>query len=125
MKVTYSSNNPVGKGSYYSWMGEKSGEGKLTILEEVPNQSIKTQLDFKGMGTSYGKWKFEETGNGTKVTWGFDSELSGFTKWMGLTMDSFLGGQFEEGLAEIKKLAESMPAPVVGPAPVAVPVSAN
>ncbi len=121
MKLSYSSANPVGKGASYSWVGEKSGEGTMSILSEIPNKEIKTKLDFKDMGTSYGTWKFEPAGNGTKVTWGFDSELSGFSKWFGLMMDGQLGGQFEEGLADIKKLAESMPA--VSPVPMPLPPS--
>lgn len=127
MKLTYSSNNPVGKGAHYSWVGtnDQSGKGKLTIVEAAPNQSLKTKLDFEGMGTSYGTWKFEPSGNGTKVTWGLDSEMSGFSKWFGLMMDSMVGGQFEEGLAGIKDLAESMPAPIATPTVNEVPVTTN
>lgn len=110
MKFTYSSNNPTGKGEWYSWTSD-GGDGKMTMVESSQNQSLKTQLDFEGMGTSYGSWKFEPSGNGTKVTWGFDAELSGLSKWMGLTMDGFLGGMFEDGLADIKKIAEAAPKP--------------
>ncbi len=128
MKLTYSSDNPAGKGASYSWVGTNSstGEGSMKILDAIPNKEIKTQLDFKGMGTSYGKWNFEPTGNSTKVTWGFDTEFSGIWKWMGLMMDGQLGGQFEDGLAEIKKIAESMPAvPAPVAEPIAAPASAN
>ena len=127
MKLSYSA-NPVGKGAHYSWIGtnDQSGKGKMTILDAVPNQSLKTQLDFDGMGTSYGTWKFEPTSNGTKVTWGFDSEFSGPSKWFGIMMDNMLGGQFEEGLAGIKQLAESMPAQLpIQDAPTEVPISTN
>lgn len=96
----------------YSWEGdpEKSGRGTYTILESVKNQSIKSKLDFEGMGTSNGFWKFEEVEGGTKVTWSYESDMSSppiIGRYIGVMMDGFLGTYFEQGLNGIKEISES------------------
>lgn len=99
-----------GVGSKYSWEGKKTGKGSMTIIESVPNETIKTELDFDGKGTAKAGFKFELAGNGTKVTWNFDSDV-GFMQrvFMALVMDKFLGTAYEKGLAKLKTVCESAP----------------
>jgi len=101
----------AGVGSKYSWEGKKVGKGSLIIVESIPNQSIKTELDFGGEGQAKSGFKFEPAGNGTKVTWDFDSDV-GFTQrvFMALMMDKYLGEAYEKGLAKLKTVSESAPA---------------
>ncbi len=104
MKFQYG-DQKQGVNAWYSWTSENSG-GKLTILESIENQSIKTQLDFDGQSPAEGFWKFESDENSTKVTWGFGGKLAYSERYIGLFMDTFLGENFERGLANIKILAE-------------------
>ena len=45
---------------------------------------------------------------GTKITWGFDSDLgmNPIARWMGLMFDSWIGADYETGLANLKNLVE-------------------
>ena len=42
------------------------------------------------------------------MTWGFESDLgmNPMARWMGLMMDSLVGGDYEQGLANLKDLVE-------------------
>ena len=111
MNVEYSSEEPVGEGSWYSWSGnDQVGSGKLTILESNPHSRVRSEMLFMGTeDPSYADMIFEETEGGTKVTWTFDAEMSGSGKWFGLMMDSFLGPQYERGLDNLDSVATSLP----------------
>jgi len=99
-------------GSGYTWKGEIIGEGKITILEFIPNELIKSKIEFiepQSMESDV-IWSFIETDNGTLITWAFEGSLSyPIEKWSGLFMDKFMGPQFEKGLSNFKKLVESLP----------------
>ena len=51
-------------------------------------------------------------GNGTRVTWTVRGNLSYVTKLMGvfMSMDAMVGKDFEEGLANLKRMVEATPA---------------
>ena len=59
-----------------------------------------------------------ETATGTRVTWGFDSDLvegQGFfggllARYFGLFFDRWIGSDYEQGLANLKAYAEALPA---------------
>ena len=50
----------------------------------------------------------EPAGSGTRVTWGFTSNLGSnpVMRWMGLMFDRWIGPDYEQGLANLKKVAE-------------------
>jgi hypothetical protein len=83
----------------------------MTITESQPNDLIRLKLEFiKPMaGTSDTEFKFKPEGEGTHVTW----TMSGKNGFVGkmfclfMSMDKMVGGQFEEGLASIKQVAEA------------------
>lgn len=101
-----------GVGSGYTWKGEKTGEGKLTISESNPYTSIVTELEMRGQKVNPG-FNFEESESKTKVTWYFDSDAgwNPFGRYMNLMVKGMLGHQFEQGLNDVKQIVESMPAP--------------
>ena len=107
---TYSDSAATGKDAWYSWKSEHKnvGNGKLTILESDKPNSIKTQIDFEGQGTSNGAWVFEPTKDGTKVTWSMDIDMGNnpIGRIMGLMMDGMIGSDFEKGLTNMKKVVE-------------------
>ncbi|MCB0552653.1 MAG: SRPBCC family protein [Phaeodactylibacter sp.] len=65
----------AGEGAYFTWTSENSGNGKMTITESQPNESIKMVVDFDGQGAADGPFTFKAVDNGTEVTWGFYSKF--------------------------------------------------
>ena len=117
MKLTYAGPES-GQGASYSWLSnhDQVGNGKLTIQEARTNEFIKTAMDFEGMGTSYATYNFETVPEGTKVTWGMDSNTDDMpwkfyvpSKYMNLFMDDMIGKDFEKGLNNLKAVVESQP----------------
>ncbi|HHZ65768.1 MAG TPA: hypothetical protein EYN51_09795 [Flavobacteriales bacterium] len=112
MKATYEGPE-AGEGSKRCWESdhEEVGNGCLTILESVPNTSIKTKLEFEGMSPGFGIWSFEEDEGETTVSWGMkmDMGMNPIGKIMGLMMDGMIGPDFERGLATLTALCENMP----------------
>lgn len=99
-------------GSGYSWKGEIIGEGKITLKEFIPNELIKSKIEFISPQSMESDviWNFKEVEDGTKITWAFEGSLSyPVERWSGLFMDKFMGPQFEKGLINFKALAESIP----------------
>ncbi|MBX7059942.1 MAG: SRPBCC family protein [Leptospirales bacterium] len=97
-----------GPGASYSWHGKKLGEGSMTISRLEPNRMLETALDFKEQGKALARFELQTVEGGTQVTWFFESEAPGFgDRWMGLVMQSMLGGQYETGLQALKKVVEA------------------
>mgnify|MGYP000940641981 CR=1 FL=1 len=95
-------------GYIYRWDGEKVGKGSQTITKLDENKAIYTELDF-GFGEPAVSHMVLEpvSATSTRVTWG----ISGKSPWpmnlMGLLYD--VGKDFDEGLANLKKVLESKP----------------
>jgi uncharacterized protein YndB with AHSA1/START domain len=109
-----------GEGAKFAWNGNKEvGKGKMTIIESSPHKRIAIRLEFlkpfKAINTA--EFKFEPEGNGTQVTW----SMFGKNNFMGkifnmiIDCDKMVGKDFEQGLANLKSVAESSP-PVVAAA---------
>ncbi len=104
------SDSTYGVGAWYTWSSEERnvGKGKLKVIEAVENQSNKYTLEFEGMDASTAGFILTPEGdNSTMVKWTLDGECKGMSKWMGLLMSSFVGSDYEKGLANIKRLAEA------------------
>jgi len=101
-----------GKGAAMSWAGNNEvGEGKMTITESRANELVRLHLEFyKPMaGTSDAEFTFKTEGNQTTVTWTMTGKNDFIGKAMCLimNMDKMVGGQFEQGLASMKVIAET------------------
>jgi len=110
----YQFNGPKeGVGCEMVWTSDNSevGNGSQKIIESTPPTHVKTSLDFGMNGAAFATFDLTEQGDSTKVVWGLDSEMSGpVARWFGLAMDGMIGPDYEQGLASLKKLAESLPA---------------
>ncbi|MBM3548966.1 MAG: SRPBCC family protein [Alphaproteobacteria bacterium] len=111
MKKTYAGAS-AGMGAINAWAGNsEAGEGRATIVESRPNELVKIQLDFlKPMeGNAVAEFSFRPEGERTQVTWSFVGPCNFIAKAVGLflDMDKMVGGQFEEGLADLKKTVET------------------
>ena len=111
MKRTYEG-APSGAGAIYAWVGNSDvGEGKMTITESRPGELVRINMEFfKPMaGTSTTEFTFAPEGGGTLVTWTMfgENNFAGKAMCLFMNMDTMIGGQFEKGLADMKKAAES------------------
>jgi uncharacterized protein YndB with AHSA1/START domain len=102
----------AGVGAMYSWEGDKNvGSGKMTITESKASEAVKIKLEFfKPMeGLSPTEFTFQPEGKGTKVTWTMTGTNNFISKafCLFMDMDKMVGGQFDQGLAQMKAAAES------------------
>jgi hypothetical protein len=114
MKKTYSG-APAGTGAQYSWAGnDKAGEGRMTITESKPSELVALKLEFLKPFAATNRATFELTpsGTGTRVKWAMEGSNGFLAKAFCLVMDmdSLVGKDFEEGLANLNKLAQAAPA---------------
>jgi hypothetical protein len=112
--VKYSYEGPEsGVGAKVSWVSEKLGDGSQWIIESEQDRHVKCGMKFDYDGTYSADVHLEPGEGGTKVTWTYDSDVSNtgvitsvMVKFMGVFIDSFLGPEYEKGLANLKALAE-------------------
>jgi hypothetical protein len=110
MKLTYNSQT-TGVGASYSWAGNNEvGEGRATIAESHPNESVKYKMEFfKPMSaTSDMIFTFKPQGNQTEVAVLITGEKDFMTKafCLFMSMDKMIGGKFEKALSDLKLTAE-------------------
>jgi effector-binding domain-containing protein len=98
----------VGEGASYSWTGEESGSGTMTILESEPSSRLTVEVAFDGMGAAKAPWTFDAADEGTYVTWGFDSKMPFPMNAMLLFTDmaEAVGNDFDKGLQKLKNKIE-------------------
>ena len=103
---------PAGTGAAFRWSGNKDvGEGRMTITESRPNDLVGLRLDFMRpfAGTSIAEFRFVPDGDRTVVTWSMIGDKNFLAKAIHLVidMDKMVGGKFDEGLAQMKAVAEA------------------
>ena len=122
MKRTLSA-TPSGVGATYAWQGNKEvGKGKMTIVESKPGEKVVEKLEFIEPFQSQSSVTFTmapETPTTTKVTWAMDGKHNFVSKAFSVVkpMDGMIGKDFEEGLANLKKVSEAKKPPPAPPAP--------
>jgi len=98
-----------GKGSYYKWDSKHSGQGKVTITSASAD-SINTEVEFVGMGTSKSTYALSTEDKNTKVSWNFSFDTPfpwNAVNWI-MMGDKSVGKEFEKGLASLKKVCEDL-----------------
>jgi Polyketide cyclase / dehydrase and lipid transport len=100
-----------GKGATYAWEGNgKVGAGNMVLSVSQPSSLVAVDLHMlKPMkADSEVQFKLEPMAHGTLVTWAMDGKQNFIGKLMGLVMniDRMVGAQFEEGLANLKRVVE-------------------
>ena len=109
MKQTFS--GPAsGVGQKVAWSSDHDqvGSGTQEIVESAAPSLVRTKLDFGDMGSADASFNLEGLDGGSRITWGFTTDLGGnpMMRWMGLMFDSWIGADYEAGLAALKELAE-------------------
>ena len=113
MKLTFAG-APAGPGASYSWAGNNEvGEGRLTITESRQSDMVRIKLEFMKpfAATNTAEFTFKPEGDRTAVTWSMEGRNNFFAKALHLVMnmDRMVGGEFEKGLADMKKVVEAAP----------------
>lgn len=100
---------PAGVGAKLKWNSATEGEGSQEVVESEPFKSITTKLDFGEQGTASAAFLFVSVEGGTKVTWSMDTDvgMNPVARYMGLMFDTWIGKDYEEGLANLKQLVEA------------------
>ena len=98
-------------GAMYSWEGnDDTGSGKMTITALKPDERVDFKLEFfkPFESTANNGFTVEPDGAGTKITWfmGGDNTFMGKAFSLVMDMDAMIGKDFEQGLGDIKKIAE-------------------
>jgi len=93
-----------GVGGSNSWTSDK-GTGNMKTVALVENESIDQKIQFDDYEPSDIYWTFEETDEGTNVTWGMKAEETPFMFKFGAAMsggmDKMLGPMLDKGLENI------------------------
>lgn len=99
-----------GKGAKSEWSSDHAmvGNGSQEIVRSVPNELIRTLLDFGDEGLAEGYFKLVRVDAGTRVVWGFESDMgnSPVARYVGLMMDRLVGADFTKGLDRLKSVVE-------------------
>ena len=102
--ITNYSGEERGLGAKMIWTSDVVGDGDLEIVE-CSSQGIKTKLAWGN-----GSWHFEETENGTNVSWSMSGKMPFLMSFMTMFIEDMVAPDFEKGLAGLKEVCESLPA---------------
>lgn len=108
MEMTYSGPE-MAAGSKWTWKSKSEGNGGMEFSAVEPNKRVGYILTMEGMTPATGDLKFTPEGAGTKVSWDINGNagMNPVFRWFGLFMDRMVGPDFEAGLKNLKKLAET------------------
>lgn len=101
----------AGTGAQYAWVGNrKVGAGRMTILESRAGELVRIKLEFLKpfAATNTAEFRFRPADGGTAVTWSMSGHNNLISRLMCLfiNMDRMVGGQFEQGLSNMKSVVE-------------------
>jgi len=110
MKIAYDGPE-AGVGARSSWEGPKMGKGRLTVTAVKADQEVEMKLEMLAPMAATNRILFTlvPTGSATQVTWHMDGAQNFVGKALSLvmSMDEMVGVPFENGLAELKTVAEA------------------
>lgn len=98
-------------GHKQKWDGQRIGQGEMTLVSMIPNESIEYDLLFLKPWKSHSTVKFiiqssQETGD-TKVTWTMQGTLPIFIFFLKGLMSALVGNDYERGLGMLKEYMET------------------
>jgi Polyketide cyclase / dehydrase and lipid transport len=111
MKRSYSGANE-GVGAAYDWSGDAKtvGQGRMEIVASERPYQVLMNLEFVRPFEAHNMAEFnlQPKGQATEVTWAMFGEQSFSARLMGLffSMEKMVGPQFEQGLQNLKAVAE-------------------
>jgi uncharacterized membrane protein len=98
-----------GNKSSMKWKSLQSGDGEVSILTTVPNQSITYSLKVEGFETHQrGEFLFDNLNGSTRVKWIDKGDLgpSPMSKYYIVVIENMIGSDFNRGLHDLKMTVE-------------------
>jgi uncharacterized protein YndB with AHSA1/START domain len=98
-----------GQGARWSWKSKSEGNGSMTFTRVEPDRRIEYSLTLPDFGLkSAGIFAIEKTPAGTNVIWSNSGDVGThpLKHYFAFFMDRLVGPDFEQGLANLKALAE-------------------
>lgn len=108
MRIVYSG-PPFGMGARWSWESKSEGSGTMEFTRVEPDRRVEYALVFPKFNMrSTGALAIEPMNGVTRVTWTNDGDVGGnpLKHYLAAAMDRIVGPDFEQGLANLKALAE-------------------
>ncbi|MFD3743784.1 SRPBCC family protein [Nocardia sp. NPDC058633] len=103
-----------GVGARYAWRGNRKAGAGVMEIKAAAEREIGVELTFEKpfKATNFVTFTFVPVHGGTDVTWKMTGTHSGLMGVLGkvFPIDSFIGKDFDKGLARLKTIAESTPA---------------
>ena len=102
----------TGPGATMMAAGKSSGDGTVKITAADPGSGLAYTLDFNhGTQMFTGSIRHGNAPGGLHVTWTLEADLgmNPLKRWGGLAMGSLMGGDMEQGLANLKRQVERTP----------------
>lgn len=110
----------TGTGARLEWQGDprQVGSGWQEITYSEPYRLVKTDIQLEQQSVAQTYFHIERVAGGSRLTWGFDTDLTAgkglaggiLARWFGLFFDRWIGADYEQGLSQLKQFAESLPA---------------
>ena len=100
--ITNYSGEERGLGAKMIWTSDVVGDGDLEIIE-CSSQGMKTKLAWGN-----GSWHFEETENGTNVSWSMSGKMPFLMSFLTMFIEDMVAPDFEKGLTGLKEVCESL-----------------
>ncbi len=100
-----------GAGSTVAWDGPVVGSGTQTIIESRPHEHIETLINAGEKGEARTWFALEPDDGGTGLDWGFahDHGYNLVGRYIGLLATGILRRDYEQSLANLEELAETLP----------------
>jgi uncharacterized protein YndB with AHSA1/START domain len=108
MRIVYSG-PPFGMGARWSWESKSEGSGTMEFTRVDPDKRVEYSLFLPGFNMrSTGDLSIVPGNGGTRVTWTSKGDVGGnpLKHYLAAAMDRMVGPDFEQGLANLKTLAE-------------------
>lgn len=110
-EITYSG-SVAGKGAAFEWDSKgQGGAGRIEVVESQPSSLVRMSLEFRRpfAARNVAEFSLRGAGEATEITWAMTGPWPLLHRVMNVFFDSdkMVGGEFEKGLAELKRMSEA------------------
>ncbi|MGH7129388.1 MAG: GyrI-like domain-containing protein, partial [Planctomycetaceae bacterium] len=100
----------MGLNAIMRWERPAAGQGSIRIVDSVPYERVSANLVLDGEAAET-QFTLGPSAGGTRVLWEFDLDYGNdlIARYSGLFLDREIGRTYEQGLANLATMAESLP----------------
>lgn len=98
-----------GKGASYTWGSPGESKNSIRYTQVEDNTRIEAEYHFEKYGLANEKWFFEQSVDGTKVSWNFEMQLGNnpFKRIQGVMLKAALQASMKQGLENLSLHCQS------------------